>query len=115
MLKTLICASSLVVAGAAFGKTKKDAPPPQQPQTQHAKAKPADAGSVNMAPAIITKPGYPSSFVHRPLVLHDGMVQADSAIAISNYSSETGANMNLGLDVGVHPKVQAGVMLSLPL
>ena len=113
MLKTLICASSLLVAGAAFGKTKKDAAPQQQQPQQHAKAR--DAGSVKMAPAVITKPGYPSSLVQRPLVLPDGMVQADSAIAISNYSSQTGANMNLGLDVGIHPKVQAGVMLSLPL
>ena len=115
MLKTLICASSLLVAGAAFGKTKKDAAPQQQQQTQHAKAKAADGGSVKMAPAIISKPGYPGSFAQRPLVLPDGMVQADTAIAISNYSSQTGANMNLGLDVGIHPKVQAGVMLSLPL
>jgi hypothetical protein len=122
-VKTLICASAFLISGSAFAKktTKKDAPPPaqpqaqpqqQQPQQQHAKAR--DAGSVSMKPTVI-KQGYPSSFVHRPLTLPEGMVQADSAIAISNYSTETGTNMNLGFDVGVHPKLQTGLLMSLPL
>jgi hypothetical protein len=49
------------------------------------------------------------------LTLPQGMVQADTAIAISNYTSDTGTNMNLGVDVGIHPKLSAGALLSLPL
>lgn len=123
-VKTLICASALLISGSAFAKktTKKDAPPPaqpqaqqQQPQQQHQqRAKARDAGSVSMTPTVI-KPGYPTSFAQRPLVLPDGMVQADSALAISNYTTETGANMNLGFDVGIHKKLQTGLLMSLPL
>src|SRR5262245_41805723 len=106
-VKTLICASAFLIAGSAFAKTtKKDAPQQpaaqpqqqqqqpqqQQPQQQHAKVR--DAGSVSIKPTVI-KPGYPSAFVQRPLTLPEGMVQADSAIAISNYTTETGTNMNL--------------------
>src|SRR5690242_15971665 len=117
-VKTLICASALLISGSAFAKNKKDAPQqpaqPAQAQQQQQKAKVRDAGSTSMKPTVI-QPGYPSSYVHRPLTLPEGMVQADSAIAISNYATETGTNMNLGFDVGVHPKLETGLLMSLPL
>jgi hypothetical protein len=113
-VKTLICASAFLISGSAFAKTKKDAPPPAQP-THHARAKTADAGSVTGAPVATTKEAYPSSYVQRPLTLPESMVQADTALAISNYQTQTGTNMNLGFDVGIHPKLQTGLMMSLPL
>jgi len=115
-VKALLCASALLVAGTAYAQ--KDASRTTQPR---AKPRAVEAGgSVSGAPGTYTKATYPNSYVLRPLMLPEGMAQADSSLAISNYrtltaTTNTGTNMNLGFDMGLVPRLQTGLLLSLPL
>jgi hypothetical protein len=109
-LQTLMIAGALIVAGKSYA----------QKENAHARPRAQVGESVSGAPGTYTKNSFPDSFVSRPMTLPEGMVQADSTLAISNYDtgfarSDTGTNMNLGVDVGLHPRLQAGMLLSLPL
>jgi hypothetical protein len=108
-VKTLIIAGALLVGGTAQAQ-KKDASQPTR-----AKSHATSAGSLSAEPGTYTKADYPDWYVLRSLLLPQGMVQADSTLAISSIPSQTGASMNLGVDVGLHPTLQAGMLMSLPL
>jgi len=99
----------VTICGLLYGTTAFAQDPPADPNAQ------TPAGTATAAPTGSTLTGNWSSFLERPLVLAPMMAEPEFNLGIGNSAANTSESLNIGFNMGIMDKLQAGAALSFPV